>query len=62
MGKVTHNRDMRTLDTKTSKMKGTWVVRIELENKLLPKELLRVLFWLRGGTCLSLWQEVNSTA
>jgi len=44
MGKVTHNRDMRTLDTKTSKMKGTWVVRIELENKLLPKELLRVLF------------------
>ena len=51
MNKVTHNRGMRTLDTKTNKMKGTWVVRIELENKPLPEELLQCLF-----------EEVSSTA
>jgi len=51
MSKVTHNRDMRTLDTKTNKMKGTWVVRIELEKKPLPEELLQCLF-----------EEVSSTA
>ena len=30
---------MRTLATGTNKMKVTWVVRIDLENKLLPEEL-----------------------
>jgi len=48
---------MRKLDTGANKMKGTWAVRIELENKLLPEEhTASVLFWLRGGT--HLWYRV----
>ena len=42
---------MRKLDTGANKMKGTWAVRIELENKPLPEELLQCLF-----------EEVSSTA